>query len=494
MRSVLRCALLCATLLIGLMVNPGPGSATTAPEAGEATATTAADPTSTDTGAATPSDPATTTQQQVRYRYVHDRDRRHVHCKRVKRVKRYGEVRRVCVKRRVHDVCPRRAHRHRTLDGLHRRKRCVKQVAVVDGTVTTPGTGTGTPTGTVKHTHYGVSYGERLSWMDQATLDATLDDAVALGVKWIRVDMAWKSIERNFRGDWHWSAMDRVVNAAKARNLEILPILAYTPPWAKRSGCTAFGCPPANPDDFVNFAKVAVARYKDRIKVWEVWNEPNLDGFWTNPSIDGYAELLKRTAPAIHAVDPEAKVMFGGIAALERNDWWVIPPREFLDGVCKRGACVDVDAVSYHPYTFPFLASTITPWESPWAKIDQTPVSIRSVMNAHGMHDDTIWITEYGAPTEGPGQINGDGLVENVTSATDHVTEAWQAAIADNVVRTAATNPNVHALFWYTNQDIHWQTGAERAFGLRRIDGSKKPSWDAYGAAVKAMYAAVPTS
>ena len=440
MRCIFRCALGCTLLLTGLALASAPAQA--------------AAPVSTQTATIS---------------YVVDTNRHHVHCERIRLVERDGDVRRVCVNRRDHYTCPSMDHRHRTLRGFYQRLRCVKKVT------------------TYPAKKYGVSYGERLSWMDQATLDATLDDAVALGVKWIRVDMAWKSIERDYRGDWHWSAMDRVVTAAKARGLGILPILAYTPPWAKRDGCTAFGCPPANSADFVNFAKTAVARYKDRINVWEVWNEPNLSGFWKDPSIPGYAELLKRTAPAIHAVDPQATVMFGGIAALELTDTWVIPPREFLDGVCDLGACVDVDAVSFHPYTFPFLASTVTPWESPWAKIDKTPVSMRSVMNEHGMRDDPIWITEYGAPTEGPGEVNGDGLVANVTSATDHVTEAWQAVIADNVVRTAAQNSNVHALFWYTNQDISWQTGAERAFGLRRVDGTKKPAWAAFGAAVKEM-------
>ncbi len=464
MLTVIRCALTCALLLTGSAMVSAPAQAAPVPTAAEST-------------------------QTAQVSYVVDTDRHHVHCKRVKRVKRHGKVRRVCVNRRDHYTCPSADHRHRTLRGFRKRLRCVKAVTTYpepDPTTTT-GTDPGTTTGTPATTKYGVSYGERLSWMDQATLDATLDDAVALGVTWIRVDMAWKSIERDRRDDWHWSAMDRVVDAAKARNLEILPILAYTPPWAKQAGCTAFGCPPANPDDFVRFAKTAVERYKDRIDVWEIWNEPNLAGFWKDPDIPEYAELLKRTAPAVHAVDPDATVMFGGIAALELRESWVIPPREFLDGVCDLGACADIDAISFHPYTFPFLASTVTPWESPWAKIDKTPVSMRSVMNDHGLGDAPIWITEYGAPTEGPGEVNGDGLVANVTSATDHVTEAWQAAMADNVVRTAAQNSNVHALFWYTNQDISWETGAERAFGLRRVDGSKKPAWAAFGQAVKEM-------
>jgi hypothetical protein len=320
--------------------------------------------------------------------------------------------------------------------------------------------------------------------MTQADLDAALDDAVALGVKWIRVDMAWKSIERDFAGDWHWSAMDRVVNGAKARGLKVLPILAYTPTWAKAPGCTDFGCPPADPNAFARFAKVAVQRYKADISTWEVWNEPNLANFWVTPSSAQYAALLKVTATAIHQADPAATVMFGGIAALEGSTR-AIPPRQFLDEVCATGACAEVGAVSYHPYTFPFLASKITPWESPWAKINQTSVSLRSIMDKRGLKAAKIWVTEYGAPTEGPGDVNGDGILANVTSATDHVTEAWQAAIATDVVKTAAANADVAALFWYTNQDISWETGAERAFGLRHIDGSKKPAWSAFSTAVK---------
>ena len=414
------------------------------------------------------------TRQAIQVRMVYTKRHPHNHCRRVAKVERGGKWVKRCIGRRDHATCQKRRKLHYHGTRLHRR--CVEPRQV-----DTPPTGLSP--------HFGVAYGERLSWMEQDELDATLDDAVAMGITWIRIDLSWRSIERAGPGDWHWTRSDRVIAAAEQRGLAVLPILTYTPDWAKAPGCTAFGCPPADPTQFVSFARTAVERYQDRIDVWEVWNEPNLVHFWVQPDSAHYADLLRRTTAGIHEVDPGATVMFGGIAALEGSSK-AIPPRRFLDEVCSLGGCKGIGAVSYHPYTFPFLASQSTPWDSAWSKMNDTKVSLRSILDKHGLESVRIWVTEYGAPTGGDGDVNGDGDVDTVTSETDHVTEAWQAAIASDAVRAAAANPDVAAVFWYTNQDIPWASGAERHFGLRREDGSKKPAWNAWSRAVEAVRAA----
>ena len=90
-----------------------------------------------------------------------------------------------------------------------------------------------------------------------------------------------------------------------------------------------------------------------------------------------------------------------------------------------------------------------------------------------------IWITEYGAPTDGDGTAS-DGTWATTTSSTTHVTEGWQAKIVTDAVQTADADPNVKAFFWYTNIDLANTTRREASFGLRHLDGSAKPSWQAY--------------
>ena len=68
------------------------------------------------------------------------------------------------------------------------------------------------------------------------------------------------------------------------------------------------------------FVRFLLDRYGEQeVESWyfEVWNEPDLDGFWTGGQ-PGYFELYKATAPAIKAVDPRLRV---GGPATSANRW-----------------------------------------------------------------------------------------------------------------------------------------------------------------------------
>jgi hypothetical protein len=140
--------------------------------------------------------------------------------------------------------------------------------------------------------------------------------------------------------------------------------------------------------------------------------------------------------------------------------------------------------VSYHPYTFPFIASYYATW-SAWSKINQTDWSLRGILDKAGFPRKRIWVTEFGAPTRGVGTA-ADGTWDTITPLTDHVTEAWQAVIATDVLAQARLNKDVAALFWYTNQDLAVLDRRESSFGLRRLDGSLKPAWATFKAGVAA--------
>ncbi len=338
--------------------------------------------------------------------------------------------------------------------------------------------------GILTTTRFGMSYGERLSRMSRADLDEALDDAVLVGVRWIRMDLSWTTIQPDGPGTYRWAAFDRVVNGARARGLKVLPILTWTPDWARDAGCKRFSCPPHSASQFARFAKAAVKRYQPKgVRIWEVWNEPNLDTFWPNPNPTRYAALLKTTYAAIRSVDARAQVLLGGLSALE-NRAPSIGPRQFLTSVCRAGGCRAMDGVSYHPYTFPFIASYDAGW-SAWSKINQTDWNLRGILDQFGFPRKRIWVTEYGAPTKGLGTA-ADGRWDTITPLTTHVTEAWQAVIATDVVAEASRNKDVAALFWYTNQDLAVTDLRESSFGLRRLDGVPKPAWATFGTAVKA--------
>src|ERR1035438_3196228 len=149
----------------------------------------------------------------------------------------------------------------------------------------------------------GIAYGDTLVWDSPDVLSQTLADTVAIGATTIRLDLGWDDIQPNSASVYNWSNFDRVVQAARLRNLTLLPTLAYTPAWARAPGCMTAKCAPANPNAFATFAAAAALRYAPMgIHTWEIWNEPNSVGFWQPaPNAAQYVQLLSVTSSAIRA-------------------------------------------------------------------------------------------------------------------------------------------------------------------------------------------------
>ena len=113
--------------------------------------------------------------------------------------------------------------------------------------------------------------------------------------------------------------------------------------------------------------------------------------------------------------------------------------------------------------------------------------SLRSVLRAYGSAGMPIWVTEIGAPTGGPG-TSSNGSLASIKPSTTHVTEARQGQIASDAIRTASTAPHVAALIWYADRDLSTDRSAnENFYGLRRADGSAKPAFAAFRAAIDAL-------
>lgn len=325
---------------------------------------------------------------------------------------------------------------------------------------------------------FGLSVGDTLPWLPRAEMEHRLDDIRSLGVTWLRFDLDWSNIQHEGPGSWNWADYDAVISAARARGFQLLPILTYTPDWAHAAaGCEGPRCAP-NPSQFANFAAAATARYAARgIHTWEIWNEPNDDGTWL-PRADAaaYTQLLRATYPAIKRADPGATVITGGLASTDDADG--VPQLTYLQSLYANGAKNYFDGVGYHPYSYPVPASYTASWNA-WSKMSLTGTSFRSIMVANGDSAKPIWVTEYGAPTGGP---NGLATTTNynLEGNADHVTEAYQAAIATNVVQTARSYPWLAVTFWYSYKDEGTSTDTiENFFGLIRTDGSPKPAYSA---------------
>jgi hypothetical protein len=325
---------------------------------------------------------------------------------------------------------------------------------------------------------FGISVGDTLPGLSPTELGRRMDDFRTLGIGWVRADLDWNDIQGSGPGSWTWAGFDRVVDAANARGLKVLPILAYTVPWARPAGCNDPMCPPADNGAFANFASQAVQRYGPKgVHVWEVWNEPNLNGFWkSGPNASAYVNLLRATYPAIKQADSTATVISGGLASTDSSSG--VPQLTYLQQIYAAGGRPYFDAVGYHPYSFPVPASYNADWNA-WSKMGITATSIRSIMAANGDSAKHVWATEYGAPTNGPG-AGATSANYNLGAGPDHVDEALQAIIAADVVHVANSYPWLSATFWYSYLDDGTSPSTnENFFGLLRANGTHKPAFAA---------------
>jgi VCBS repeat-containing protein len=293
-----------------------------------------------------------------------------------------------------------------------------------------------------------------LLFYSQAEIDRALDALQSVGVTDIRVLVPWAAVEP-VQGSADWSAVDRVVNSAAARNIKVLGILNSTPTWAAVPNTMPLAGMPADNAQFAAFAGLAAARYKGKVTAWEVWNEPNGINFWQPaPNAAQYTALLKPTYLAIKAADPNAVVVAASVGSVVDFGDWLVNPVRFVSEMYAAGAAGYFDALSFHPYqyTTPFTQGGIY-YESPLTQVNR----IYALMVANGDGNKKIWATEYGEPSSAAGDAN-------------------QAAYLADFLRGWRTLSFAGPAFIHTLVDNANADPAEASFGLFRADWTPKPS------------------
>lgn len=103
-------------------------------------------------------------------------------------------------------------------------------------------------------------------------------------------------------------------------------------------------------DMVVALLKHLRSRYGEEVLDWpiEVWNEPNLPGFWYKADMQEYFKLFKETFLAIKAYDSRFKIGGPAICGVRDAEWI----KAFLD-FCKENN-LKPDSVTRHHYTVEF--------------------------------------------------------------------------------------------------------------------------------------------
>ncbi len=268
------------------------------------------------------------------------------------------------------------------------------------------------------------------NWTDEERT-VVLDKLAAAGATWIRMDVGWAALEEQGQGEmgqWYVDRVRRWVDEADERGLKVLATVWATPQWADK-GVGVNKAP--DPEEYATAARYLAGELRGRVDAWQVWNEPNLDGFYDGTATD-YAALLRAAYPAFKAGDPDALVVLGGPSY---ND---VP---WLTEVYDAGAAGSFDVMSTQPYMGPADLSPEAPDNGEIWRMTHV-AAVRQLMVERGDGDLPIWFTEFGwsshdVPAEEPWkrgvteQQQGEYLVD-----------------APELIRTEF--PYVTNVFWYT--------------------------------------------
>ncbi|PAW79168.1 MAG: hypothetical protein B9S32_04220 [Verrucomicrobia bacterium Tous-C9LFEB] len=127
------------------------------------------------------------------------------------------------------------------------------------------------------------------------------------------------------KGTYNWVGLDRMVKLYSENGFKLYCQVIGTPYWAsphpEEKGiidicidkATAYA--PVDMSDWERFLDALVARYKDRITDWEIWNEPAMPGgscYWSDTP-ENYAKLIKSAYSTIKKQQPESTVYNGGV-------------------------------------------------------------------------------------------------------------------------------------------------------------------------------------
>ena len=276
--------------------------------------------------------------------------------------------------------------------------------------------------------------------------DRALDAAKSAGFSWIRMDLAWSAVETQ-PGIYRWTDYDNLITALAQRGMRALLIFDYGNPLYTG----AYNLPPttaAAVQAFGNFAEAASRHFAGRKVRFEVWNEPNIKGFWPPiPNPDQYAALGREAIRRVHAGDPNAEVATGGLSGFDFH---------FLDGYLNENGARDAEAIGVHPYDC-----------NPPEMLGDRLLLWRSIASRHFKTSPPTWDTEWGFSSASFGNGHSDE------------SRRRQAVLVARELLCACAAGFPLIVYYDVRDDGNNPTDTENNFGLLANDYSEKPAMKA---------------
>ncbi len=272
----------------------------------------------------------------------------------------------------------------------------------------------------------------------------------ALGIGYLRTDFAWRVLFPESFDAPDAESMRRaelIVDEANRRGLRIVAILSAPPKWAssRPDAPSTLPYPAKNIADYERYIRIMAEKFKGRIHVWEIGNEPNWYKFWLAPFSD-YLLQLHTASRVLRKTDPKNFILNGGLAATGFVGMWGANV-DALPILLEPKNATAYDALSVHAYPghpdeWLYLVNQIT-----------------ALMREKGV-DKRIWITETGY------------------TVANKATEQDQADFLEMLFLKLAAHPQVDRLFIYNARSKPPpENDFERGLGILNLNLTPRPAY-----------------
>lgn len=297
-----------------------------------------------------------------------------------------------------------------------------------------------------------------LLWFSPEQYKRQLQQLQALGLEWVRVDLHWDRHEPK-EDQYVFQPIDDMVAVLKAQGVKSVFYLVGSAGFASSAPFFADNkdqYPPKDPDVFARRMGALAQRYPS-VNAWQVWNEPNLPGFWRPFENAGeYGRLLQSSVRVLNQVQPQKTVVMAGMAYYSQMP---VKGGLMLEELGKMGGFGLGAIVAYHPY------SLAPEGDDPKAR----DFVLRGQELNRRLRDARvagIWATEWGwssyaGPQEEQPIIGQDGQ-------------------ADYLLRRLAlmSAMDYDRIFLFALSDLDGRAGVrDRGYGLLNLAGQPKPAY-----------------
>ncbi|MBO5307225.1 MAG: beta-galactosidase [Lentisphaeria bacterium] len=169
-----------------------------------------------------------------------------------------------------------------------------------------------------------------------------------LGIRAIRTIVGWEKMQPVSGNEWNFKVFDSRLERLEKAGVKMRETLVFTPRWAVIDNPQNLSHPRnrmPKMEAWRNYVRTIAQRYGKRVQLVELWNEPDLPGFF-NGSVEEYINYCREARKIIREVCPELKMSSGGFATFRQDLPFARNAGKFHEAVLKNAA----DTFDYHSY------------------------------------------------------------------------------------------------------------------------------------------------